>query len=637
MTRILLAVLILATGAALPALPADVSRDLSLWLADGEDSDRRADVIVQLDGRGALDEIAELLEGARNVRTFERLEMIAADLPEDAVRRLSAHPSVAAIGLDAEVRAHGEPGRLRSATGADSVSGALRLTGREVGIAFLDTGVGPEVLVEPVKSVSVVPGLSASDGNGHGSVMAAAAVGESRSRGRVGERAGIAPSARAISIRVLDAEGRGRTSWVLAGIEWLLGQHERLGVKVVNMSLGGPGGESYRVDPLCRAAHALHDAGLIVVVSAGNDGTAPAGRAAFGSIASPGHAPWVITVGAVDDAGTVRRSDDKVARYSSRGPTRGRGETDRPFDHMIKPDLVAPGGWTDGGLEGTSLSAAVVSGVVALMLEADPSLTPSMVRAALMYSAQPIFGFSVFEQGSGQVNADGAARLAHLLARRSEESSILVALNRMPLPYSTIAGEIVPWSAGNVVMRRAVMKTTYEIEDGRLSFTRRIEDELVPSGGWLFVRDVLFGPGIVSTAGLLFADGVRFEGSILYAASEHAETQAGRAAALAHPPSVTPDALIDLSHVRYFDAAILGQGNLVDGSGEVLASDALIAGGLVFTDAPAVGLGIRVRSARRLAASGHFENGEMVPVARRAAAVGVSERDTSVSSEGKGP
>ena len=162
----------------------------------------------------------------------------------------------------------------------------------------------------------------------------------------------------------------------------------------------------------------------------------------------------MITVGAANTFGTDSHADDSVATYSSRGPTRS-SYTDasgvKHYDNLIKPDLVAPGnklifaesdlGSSGGGggtpnllvqqnpqldsgivdrnnkrlmyLSGTSMATPVVSGAAAMLLQLNPKLTPNMVKMALMYTADPLPGFNLFEQG-WELNIEGAARLAKI-------------------------------------------------------------------------------------------------------------------------------------------------------------------------------------------------------------------------------
>jgi subtilisin family serine protease len=171
------------------------------------------------------------------------------------------------------------------------------------------------------------------------------------------------------------------------------------------------------------AVRKLVDAGVVVVAAAGNNGKDSAGRKIYGSIHSPGIEPSAITVGASNTFGTDSRSDDTMTTYSSRGPTRSFW-TDtvgvKHFDNLIKPDLVAPGNKliyaeADGNLlvtqhpqldagvsdadnrrqmflNGTSMSTPVVAGAAALMLDANPKLTPNMIKAILTYTAQRLNG-----------------------------------------------------------------------------------------------------------------------------------------------------------------------------------------------------------------------------------------------------
>jgi serine protease AprX len=113
-------------------------------------------------------------------------------------------------------------------------------------------------------------------------------------------------------------------------------------IRVVNLSVGAPILESYWTDPLTLAAKKVVDLGVVVVAASGNLGKNAQGQLQYGGITAPGNAPWVVTVGASSTEGTLARSDDTMASYSSAGPTR--------IDYAAKPDLVAPG--TGTGLAG---------------------------------------------------------------------------------------------------------------------------------------------------------------------------------------------------------------------------------------------------------------------------------------------
>ena len=221
------------------------------------------------------------------------------------------------------------------------------LKGAGVTIAMLDSGVAPHADIQTlVASIDFVgnPGATAVldlpddstraesssvDPNGHGTHVAGILVG-SGSHSDEGRLAGIAPAASLVSVRVLDEAGGGRTSDVLAGLQWVLDHKDELGIRVLNLSLGHPVYEPAAQDPLVQEVEALWSAGIVVVCSAGN-----AGRDGDGTISSPCNSREVISVGASNDRKTPDTSDDTVATYSSRGPTR--------IDLVAKPDLLAPG------------------------------------------------------------------------------------------------------------------------------------------------------------------------------------------------------------------------------------------------------------------------------------------------------
>jgi serine protease AprX len=231
---------------------------------------------------------------------------------------------------------------------------------------------------------------------------------------------GIAPNVNLVNLRVLDQNGSGQDSNVIAAIQTAISLKSKYNIRVINLSLGRPVFESYTLDPLCQAVEAAYRAGIVVVVAAGNDGRDnSAGTNGYATINAPANDPYVITVGAMKMMGTPDRADDLIATYSSKGPTL--------VDHIAKPDLVAPGnqlvsllsvgamlgssftsndvplsayqtGPTFGlpstsyyVMSGTSMAAPVVSGAVALLLQANPQMTPDQVKARLMKTAYKTF------------------------------------------------------------------------------------------------------------------------------------------------------------------------------------------------------------------------------------------------------
>jgi serine protease AprX len=245
--------------------------------------------------------------------------------------------------------------------------------------------------------------------------VAGIAAGDGAASG--GKLSGIAPKANLINLRVLDDSGVGSDSAVMAAVSRAIELKDRYNIRILNLSLGRPVYETYRRDPLCQAVEAAWKAGMVVVVAAGNNGrNNTSGIQGYGTINSPANDPYVITVGAMKSMDTYSRGDDLIASYSSKGPT--------AIDHIVKPDLVAPGNRVvspigagshtlarmypqnavGGGyfrLSGTSMAAPVVSGAAALLLEQDPALSPDQVKARLMKTATKAFPVHSFATDPG--------------------------------------------------------------------------------------------------------------------------------------------------------------------------------------------------------------------------------------------
>jgi serine protease AprX len=295
--------------------------------------------------------------------------------------------------------------------GADALHGAGNL-GQNVTVAVIDTGMWAEraawdiyyqmpVEVDATKSpVRTGKPNNANQGfddaNGHGTHVGAIIASPDSPLSGVYE--GVAPRANLIPVKAFDQTGAGSYIDVIRAIDWVVAHRDKHNIRVLNLSFSATPRSHYWDDPLNQAVMSAWEAGIVVVVSAGNSGPDPM------TVGVPGNVPYVITVGAMTDSFTpVDGSDDKLASFSATGPT---------YEGFVKPDVVAPGGhmtaWMpfDGylprthpeGMEanekhftmsGTSQAAAVVSGVVALMLHEDPTLTPDDVKCRLMSTARP--------------------------------------------------------------------------------------------------------------------------------------------------------------------------------------------------------------------------------------------------------
>ena len=229
---------------------------------------------------------------------------------------------------------------------------------------------------------------------------------------------------------MLGDDGSGTVSDVIEAIDWAIEHRDEYNIRIINLSLGAPVLQPYRDDPLCEAVERAVRAGLVVVAAAGNYGKTADGKTVMGGITSPGNSPYAIAVGAIDTHDTAQRSDDTLATYSSKGPTR--------YDLVLKPDLAAPGSHIVSAeaadsylsktyperhvagtganaymqLSGTSMAAGVVSGAAALLLDAREELTPQDAKTALQVTSTfvPSAGAGGRGRGDDQRAGGGGAR-----------------------------------------------------------------------------------------------------------------------------------------------------------------------------------------------------------------------------------
>jgi serine protease AprX len=296
-------------------------------------------------------------------------------------------------------------------------------TGKGVGIAMIDTGVAR---VPGLSSGNVVNGPDLSfesqdaatryvDGFGHGTHLAGIMVGKDVKAGFQG----ISPDAKLTSIKVAASDGAVDVVQVLAGIDWVI-QHRnddpKNPIKVLTLAYGTEGTADYRSNPLAFAVEQAWKAGIVVVVAGGNDG------ASQPNLVNPAFDPYVISVGAVDDKGTATTLDDTLTDFSSRGSAQRRVDFSAPGRSVIS--LRAPGSFIDVRYpaarvgsslfkgSGTSQTAAVVSGAVANLLQARPTLTPDQVKALCRSNAKNLPGLDLanFAGAGGLMMATAAIR-----------------------------------------------------------------------------------------------------------------------------------------------------------------------------------------------------------------------------------
>lgn len=284
--------------------------------------------------------------------------------------------------------------------GAVNVQEQYGYTGKGVTVAVIDTGVYAHAdLTEPTNRIVAFKDFvndreEPYDDNGHGTHCAGDAAGNAyRSDGKY---IGPAPEASVVGVKVLDENGSGRLSTIIKGISWCMDNKEKYDIRILSLSLGATAHESYRDDPLALATQKAWHNGIVVCAAAGNSGPKQM------TIGTPAIDPFIITVGSTADQNTAPRSDDTIAEYSSRGPT---------IDALIKPDIYAPGtdiisllapgstlekqlpeqlvGEDYVQMSGTSMATPICAGVVALMLEANPNLSPNDVKSILKTTAEP--------------------------------------------------------------------------------------------------------------------------------------------------------------------------------------------------------------------------------------------------------
>jgi len=230
-----------------------------------------------------------------------------------------------------------------------------------------------------------------------------------------GQYLGIAPEAHLVSIKVATGDGSTTLATVLEGLQIVDQSRERFNIRVLLLAMSSGSTLSPDVDPLTLALRKLWRHGIFVVVPAGNDGPGA------GTVDSPGLDPTLMTAGAVDDMGTQSVFDDTVPDWTSRGPSQfgdAIPEVAAPGAHLVS--LRAPGSTIDqdnpsarvGDMyfrgSGTSMAAAVTAGVGALILGADPSLSPDDVKDALISGATPLAGGDPNAIGAGVINATAA-------------------------------------------------------------------------------------------------------------------------------------------------------------------------------------------------------------------------------------
>ncbi len=467
-----LVLIVTALGGAAPA-PAALAHAQPLLLQIAQDNPQQVvDVIVQKEvvGTGLEKSVAAL--GGWVTRDLSLINAFAAAMTAQAAVDLAGSTGVRWVSLDELVQASTcteciDTSALASAyiraVRADQVwNGSPHLQGQGVGIAIVDSGINPNAdlyttagLNREVADVRFNTDYNAnpSDGYGHGTVVSSIAGGDGSDSG--GKYIGMAPMVNIINVKVTNDDGSATASSVVAGLQWVYDNRVKYNIRVVNLSFNSTVAESYQTSPLDAAVEILWFNKIVVGASAGNQGN--------GAIYPPANDPFVITVGATDDKGTGTLADDTIATFSAYGTT---------SDGFKKPDLVAPGKNIVGRLvntnmgmggahpanvvagsyfkmSGTSVSAPIVSGAIALLLQDEPNLTPDQVKYRLRATANKSWaGYNSAKAGGGCLDIYAAVtRATTASANTGIKASNLLTTGSAPITWNSVGWNSVGWNS----------------------------------------------------------------------------------------------------------------------------------------------------------------------------------------------
>jgi serine protease AprX len=459
---------------ALPATMSVVAASPALLAIAAEAPDSPVSIIAHVaeDSMAVRSAISEL--GGEVTKDLHIINAFAARLSASAAISLAKSGDVRWISLDAPVEQVARPFRDPCATGCEPTYfldtlnvrevWAEGITGAGIGVAIIDSGIQTDrdFSVEPGKPKSRIvwqqsfaaDASSSSDEYGHGTHVAGIAGGHGGSS--AGLYAGVAPEINLINLKVSNDVGMAYESDVVDALQWALENKELFNLRVINLSISSTAEVSYHESPLAAAAEILWFNGVVVVASSGNT---DAGTATSLINAAPANDPFIITVGATDEQSTSDRADDTIGSFSAHGTT---------MDGFSKPEIVAPGkniisvladssDWSRDypertvldreyfRISGTSLSAPMVAGAAALMLQADPSLTPDQVKHRLTTAASTI--------------SDGASSFPYLdvhavlsetstdSANTGTEVSRLLTSGEDPVFFDSVSWNSVSWNS----------------------------------------------------------------------------------------------------------------------------------------------------------------------------------------------
>ena len=368
-----------------------------------------------------------------------------------------------------------------------------QLTGQGVSVAVLDSGVAQVAGLDGAGKVTYGPDLSIEangvlnqqDSFGHGTFMAGIIAGRGAAnpssdlpKAPANIQLGVAPDAELLAVKLATADGSADVSQVIAALDWVT-QHPVLPdgtrVRVINLSYGTNSAQGYLADPLAAAAENAWQHGIVVVTSAGNNGSDN------GRLTDPAIDPYVIAVGATDSNDRLdgwTRDHTTAASFSAVGSATRHVDLVAPGTSVVSArapgsfiDVNNPSGLISGDASGTlfrgsgtSQAAALVSGSVALLLQAYPNLTPDQVKYALTYGLDPVTHSAPIAAGAGTLNLSKALDTASHLSGTDNTAATLRAAAVQGFTQSTGQGSIDAARGGSVLVDAAGNDLTGEVD-----------------------------------------------------------------------------------------------------------------------------------------------------------------------------
>ncbi len=436
------------------------------------DQNQTVSVIIQKADGATTVETQVVKLGGQVTQDLRIIKAFSAEMPAGAAVEIARFSNVRWVSLDAAVTSSACNACIDTSNLANAYVRTIKadqawnkspyIQGKAVGVAVVDSGVNPNAdlytsmgVNRQIANVRFNSDYNQStfDGYGHGTHVASIIGGDGSESG--GKYIGVAPMANIINVKVSNDDGSAMMKDVVAGLQWVLENRDAYNIRVVNLSLNSSVAESYQTSPLDAAVEILWFNKIVVVASAGNQGS--------GAIFPPANDPFIITVGATDDKGTNSLSDDAVASFSAYGKT---------SDGFKKPDLVAPGtnivarlvdlnmglpnahpankvGNEYFRMSGTSMAAPMVSAGIALLLQDEPNLTPDQVKYRLIATANKSWsGYNASKSGAGYLDVYAAVYgTSTQSANTGLKASNLLSTGSTPITWNNVGWNSVGWNS----------------------------------------------------------------------------------------------------------------------------------------------------------------------------------------------